>query len=129
MKYCIQCIFILFLLGSCGNPMGDMVKTNNLDVYYMNGIKKEQAVAFTKFWKRNGFIGKDAQTIQLEIIENDIVNVNLIEKKTYQNKAITYEEQLTLNKLQKMIRDSVFTKNRVNIVITDNTFKPLEREL
>lgn len=109
--------------------MGDMVKTNSLDVYYINGIKKEQAVAFTKFWKRNGLIGKDSQTIQLEIIENEIVNVNLIEKKTFQNKTITYEEQLVLNKLQKMISDSVFTKNRVKIVITDNTFKPLEREL
>lgn len=109
--------------------MGDIVKTKNLDVYYINGVDKQQAVAFTRFWKRNGFIGKDKQTIQLDLSSNDIVNVNVIEKKFYQNKPLTLQDQMFLTKIQTMIRDSVFENKRVNIVITDNTFKPLQRDL
>lgn len=109
--------------------MGDIVKTNNLDVYYINGISKENAVKFTQFWKRNGFIGDDKQTIQLEMLDNNIVHVNLIEKKFYQNKPLNLEEQISITRIQKMITDSVFNKNWVTIVITDNTFKPLQRDL
>ncbi len=129
MKKGIQFFLLTLLLLSCGNPMGDIVKTQNLDVYYINGVNKEDAVKFTKFWKRNGFIGKAHQTIQLELLKNNIVQVNLIEKKVFQDQPILLKEQIMLTRIQKMIRDSIFSKNRVNLVITDNTFKPLDRDL
>jgi len=125
----ISRIFNCILLGSiftaCGVSMGDRIDTENLQVYYLDNVTKDEAIAFTQFWKKNQLIGSEKQTIQLDRVE-DIFTVKLIEKKAFHEKALSVPEQASLYELRRMIEEQV-VKGAVEIQITDNTFRPIER--
>ncbi|PWH86919.1 hypothetical protein DIT68_01270 [Brumimicrobium oceani] len=103
--------------------MGDRIDNGNLSVYFLEGINKEKAINFAKYWKNNGFVGERQQVIQLEK-ENKRVVVKLIERELYHNDPITINEEAMLQELERTLKTEIFHQD-VEIMITDNTFRPI----
>lgn len=114
------------LLFACGIPMGDRVDADNLQVYYLDGIKKNTAIEFAKYWKNNGFVGERKQVIQLSREEDQTI-IKLIEREMYHNESLTVDEQSKLQQLERTLSKEIFD-GEVEIMITDNTFRPIERK-
>lgn len=119
-------LIILSHLSSCGLNMGDRIDAKNLQVYYLDEIKKEEAIAFTQFWIKNGFTGEKKQTIQLGKNDDHKIFVKLIEKEIYHNEPLSIQEQALLQALERTLSKEVF-KKQVNILITDNTFREIQK--
>jgi hypothetical protein len=109
-------------------PMGDTVKTEDekLTVFYLEKVPKDKAIKFLKYWKNNGFISDDPQIIQLDVLENGSFAVKIIEKSTYHEQYLSIHEESLLQELERNLEDKVF-EQEVTIIITDNTFRPIER--
>ncbi len=119
-------LFLFLTFVSCGINMGDRIDAENLSVYYTEGVSKNQAINFTKFWRSNGFVGEKPQTIQLEKDKADWILVKVIENKSYENQKLTIQEIALLNDLERQLSSEVF-QTRVEIIITNNTFRPLDK--
>lgn len=119
---------LIALLTSCGMPMGDTVKTGDekLTVFYLEKVPKEKAISFLKYWKNNGFIGEEPQVIQLEILEDESIGVKLIEKSSLHEKPLSIHEKSLMQELERTLEKEIF-EQEVTILITDNTFRPIER--
>lgn len=119
-------IAILFIIiTSCGTPMGDQVRSKNLNVFYLDGVDKEEAVAFANYWKNNGFVGEKEQFIQLDREGNNF-QVKIIERAMYENEPLSVNDEALLHELARGLERKVF-KQPVELIITDNTFRPLEK--
>ncbi len=103
--------------------MGDRIDNGNLSVYFLEGVNKDKAISFARYWKNNGFIGDKKQVIQLER-EDNAITVKLIERELYHKDAFTIQEEALLQDLERDLKKEVFIEE-VNILITDNTFRPI----
>lgn len=123
----LSIFFLLIFLYACGMPMGDRVDAENLQVYYIDGVKKSEAVAFAKYWKNNGFVGSRKQVVQLSK-EEELYVIKLIERQMYHQQKLTIDERSKLQELERTLEKLIFDGNQAEIVITDNTFRPIERK-
>ena len=123
---CISLIVVFFLLFACGIPMGDRIDSNNLQVYYLDGVTKKTATDFARYWINNGFVGERKQVIQLEK-EKEVYKVKLIERAMYHQQPLSIDEQAKLQELKRNLESDVFNARTI-IIITDNTFRPIERK-
>lgn len=108
--------------------MGNTVKTQDekLTVFYLEKVPKDKAIKFLKYWKNNGLIGEEPQIIQLDVLEDGAIAVKLIEKSVYHEKPLSIHEQSLMQELERNLETEVF-EQEVTIIITDNTFRPIER--
>jgi hypothetical protein len=119
-------LLFIGLLFSCGMPMGNRVDATNLQVYYLDGVEKESAIRFARYWRDMGFIGEQQQVIQLDRDEDGLLLVKLIEREIYHDELLNIQELSLIQQLQRDLAQEVFDEP-VFIVITDNTFRPIER--
>ncbi len=120
-------IAVLFVvISSCGIPMGNRIDAKNLQVYYLENVPKSKAISFAKFWKENGFVGDNKQVIQLDKNDKAYV-IKLIEREEFQEQRLSIDEQSKLQELEYRLEEEVFEEN-ATILITDNTFRPIERK-
>ncbi|WP_159038396.1 hypothetical protein [Brumimicrobium mesophilum] len=123
MRNWIVIFLVVFLFQACGISMGDRIDNGNLSVYFLEGVNKDKAISFARYWKNNGFIGDKKQVIQLER-EDNAITVKLIERELYHKDAFTIQEEALLQDLERDLKKEVFIEE-VNILITDNTFRPI----
>lgn len=121
-------ILMVALLYACGIPMGDRVDvdTEDLQIYYLEGVEKTVAIKFAKYWKQNGFVGDRKQVIQISREEERYI-LKLIEREMYHEESLTIDERAKLQQLERTLEGEVFN-GEVEIIITDNTFRPIERK-
>ncbi len=124
-RFLFIAIFFVVISG-CGISMGNRIDAKNLQVYYLENVQKTKAIRFTKFWKENGFVGDTKQVIQLDKNDGGYV-VKLIEREEFQEQRLSIDEQSKLQELEYRIEEEVFEEN-ATILITDNTFRPIERK-
>lgn len=118
-------ILLIILLVACGMPMGNRVDKGNLKVYYLEGVKKHEAIDFANFWVDEGYVGEEEQTIQLEV-SDEILLIKIIESVHYQNEPLSINEQAMLQDIERKLNKDVFDRN-AELQITDNTFRPIDR--
>lgn len=118
-------LLMLVILTSCGVNMGTRIDNGNLQVFFLEGIEKEKAIEFSKYWINQGFVGTEKQYIQLEA-DKEVILVKLIEKEIYQEDLLTITEEAILQDIERDLKKNVF-KQETEIVITDNTFRPIEK--
>lgn len=126
MRSPIIILFFPLLLIGCGVNMGTRIDNGNLSVFFLEGVNTNEAIEFSKYWKDHGFVGERKQVIQLEN-KNDVIHVNLIERKMYQADRLTISEEAMLQEIERDLNKNVFHKE-TTIVITDNTFRPIINE-
>lgn len=105
--------------------MGDRIDAKNLQVYYLEGVPKQKAVDFAKYWKNNGFVDDRKQVVQLDKTKEGFT-LKLIERAMYHEEPLSIDAQSKLQELEHTLEDEIFNEN-VTIIITDNTFRPIER--
>lgn len=105
--------------------MGDRIDSGNLSVYFLEEVNREKAINFARYWKNKGFVGEKKQVIQLER-ENKSITVKLIEREIYHKDAFTINEEAMLQELERELSKEIFHEE-VNILITDNTFRPISK--
>ena len=118
---------LLSILFSCGMPMGNRIDSKNLRVYYQEGVAQKKAIAFATYWRDNGFVGDNEQVIQLDREENGVLVVKLIEEEIYHDKGLSIIELSLIQQLERDLKADVFDEE-VTIIITDNTFRPIDRD-
>lgn len=123
MRNWIVIFLIALFFQGCGISMGDRIDNGNLSVYFLEGVNKDKAINFAKYWKNNGFVGEKKQIIQLEREEQTIV-VKLIEREMYHSDPFTINEEALLQELERELKKEIFHEE-VEIMITDNTFRPI----
>ena len=123
MKNWIVISLLSTLLMSCGISMGDRIDNGNISVYFLEGIPKEKAIAFARYWRDEGFVGDEKQVVQLENQKNVVV-VKIIELEMYHNDLLTLTEEAMIQQLERDLEREVFNQE-TEILITDNTFRPI----
>ncbi|RFC53808.1 hypothetical protein [Brumimicrobium aurantiacum] len=123
MKNWIVVLILSFFIQACGISMGDRVDNGNLSVYFLEDVGKNNAIKFSRYWKNNDLVGEQKQVIQLERIDGIIV-IKLIEREIYHADPFTIEEEAMLQNLERDLKKEVFDED-VEIMITDNTFRPI----
>ncbi|HLV41897.1 MAG TPA: hypothetical protein VKY37_06445 [Brumimicrobium sp.] len=123
MKNWFVIILLPTLLLSCGISMGDRIDNGNLSVYFLEGIPKEKAISFARYWRNNGFVGERKQIIQLES-DKDVVIVKIIEREMYHEDLLNITEEALIQQLERDLKTKVFDLD-TEILITDNTFRPI----
>lgn len=123
MKNWIVISLLTSLLLSCGISMGDRIDNGNLSVYFLEGVPKEKAISFARYWRDNGFLGDRKQVIQLEN-DRKVIVVKIIEREMYHEDLLTITEEALLQQLERDLKQEVF-KQDTEILITDDTFRPI----
>ena len=106
--------------------MGNRIDAKNLKVYFIEGVTKEEAIDFTKYWRDNGFVGEKEQVIRLDLYDNETIVVKLIEKELYHADPLTISEEALLQDIERDLNTYVFKRPAI-IQIVDNTFRPIEK--
>lgn len=123
MRNWIVIFLVAFLFQGCGISMGDRIDNGNLSVYFLEEVNKDKAKNFAKYWRNKGFVGEKKQVIQLEKGEQSII-VKLIEREMYHSDVFTIKEEAMLQQLERDLKKEIFHED-VEIMITDNTFRPI----
>lgn len=123
MKSWIVISLLSFFLLCCGISMGNRIDNGNLSVYFLEGIPNEKAIAFSRYWQEQGYVGDRKQVIQLEKGEHNIV-VKIIEREMFQEDGLTITEESMIQQIERNLKRDIFNQE-VEVMITDNTFRPI----
>ncbi len=114
-------IVLLLVIASCGSDYGEVVVRDKVQVFYLEPISKKQAEKLADYWEEKEFIGTNMQFLQLSK-DGEVIQIKLIAKDTNYLEAIPFEIQLELFKLDSMLRQDVFTKSEIQLLISDKNF-------
>lgn len=117
-------LLLLITLFSCTEEQGNKVTGGNLAVYYVDVKDEALAEDLALFWKNNDLLTEEQQDIQISRHKKGY-HVSLIAREPKKVKDMSFSEQKALFDLQEMIRDSVFKEKNVDLIISDNQFKPI----
>ena len=127
MKSTVKLFFFLpfltiLVLTGCGN-YGKKVHHGHIEVYYEEGISKEQAQKTADLFYWIDSINNNASTLKsMQLAKNkDSVSFRLV---IDENKLSKVPED-AFYAMGNIISDSVFNSNPVNVDLTDNHFKTL----
>jgi len=109
---------------SCSEEYGNKATGGNLTVYYIDKNDQSLASDLAMFWKNNDLLTDEAQDIRISR-HKKVYHVSIIAREPKKAKKMSFEEQKALFDLQGMIRDSVFKKKKVDLIICNNQFEPI----
>jgi hypothetical protein len=114
----------LATIVSCSEDFGSEVVGGNLTVFYTNAEDKLLASDFVLFYKNNNLILTEPQHIQITRIKKGY-RVNIIAKDVKEAQKMNFKNRKALLKLHGMLQNSVFIKNKVDLIVCDDQFKPI----
>jgi hypothetical protein len=117
-------LFLLATIVSCSEDFGSEVVGGNLTVFYTNAEDKLLASDFVLFYKNNNLILTEPQHIQITRIKKGY-RVNIIAKDVKEAQKMNFKNRKALLKLHGMLQNSVFIKNKVDLIVCDDQFKPI----
>jgi hypothetical protein len=116
-------LVITISLTSCTN-YGKKVSQDYLEIYYKDGISREQAEKTVKFlypyWKDKTSIETSKKSVQLTKT-GDTVNFRMVSDE----KKMKLVDDETFYTMSNIFSDSLFNHSPVNLVLTDNHFKTI----
>lgn len=116
---------LLFFVSACSKGYGNKLTDDSIDVYFDSKEDEILANNLGKFWKKKGLTGEKKQSIRL-INDDEYFQVQIIANDPKSVDKISFNELKLLLDLQTELDTTVFKgKNSCQIVICDNTFKPI----
>jgi hypothetical protein len=123
-------VITCLLFASCSPSKENTLLSPKLDLRFEKSISLDQARAFTKFWRENGFVGTEQQVIKLlkrKVKSKTCIVVCLIPKLEKNTKlsdfSLTSEEITALQPLQQGLRLIVFKSQFVYLAYSDDHFQ------
>ena len=117
-------LFLLVTIVSCTEEFGNKVVGGNLTVYYDNLEDDSLATNLALFYKNNDLIASEPHHIQIIRRKNEY-RVNIIAKDQDEARKMSFKERKALKMLHKMMQDSVFMYNKMDLIVCDDQFKPI----
>ena len=123
MKQYIIVLFIALGAAACSSKYGEKIKKEYLEVYYKEGISKEEAVKVLGYlypiWKDKG---EETKTKSIQLTKNgDTINFRMVSNMEI---IATMEEDVFYTTANEISKD-VFNNRPVNVDLTDETFKTI----
>lgn len=119
-KYTYVFIALAFL-AACNTNYGDAIVHEKVQVFYLEPISKKQAEKLADYWMEKELVGAQTQYLQLSKA-GEVIQLKIIANDTNYLEAIPFEIQLELFQLDSMLRQDVFTKSELQILISDKQF-------
>ena len=103
---------------------GNRVEGGDLTVYFDRDGDLEKAAAIAKYWKENDLVTGKPQDLKLTFHDSTYF-LHMIKRNDLELGQLDLKEQMLLLQLQKNLTDSVFAGADLELVISDDHFKPL----
>lgn len=124
-KRLIALAFLIVSLSSCSKGHGNLLQSEELDVYFEFQEDEQLASSLGRFWKDKGFLGSSKQSIRLTK-DDEYYFVQLIASQPNNVENIPFQEMKLLMDLQNELDTTVFKEaGTVQIILCNNEFKPL----
>jgi hypothetical protein len=117
-------IFLILFLASCAQEYGNRVVGGNLSVYYIDSKDGALASKLAVFWKKHDLIAEAPQDIKLSRTEEGY-RISLIIHDNFEAEMIRFNERKALLELRAMLKDEIFQDQGIELVLSDDQFKPL----
>lgn len=117
-------IISIILLGSCTDSTDSQVSGGDFTVHFDNPKDKQIAVKLVEFWKSEHLITSKKQDIKMVRTKSgfDLYLVSTVRKPGDQ---LSFEELEAISILKKRLENQIFRKESVEIIISDENFKPM----
>jgi hypothetical protein len=117
-------IFILLGLLSCSSDYGNRVEGGELSVYFTNEKDGEKAQEIAEYMRDKDLLSGVQQDLQLVRTEDGYL-LRMIASEPELAKNMSFRERKLLLELQRQFQDSVFMKDKIELVICNNKFEPI----
>ena len=123
MKPIILSLLIAVSLAACTN-YGKKVKTGNIEVYYKDGVTQEQAKKISSLFNEavqsTNPGSKNRKSFQVSKPSDSVLLKMVVDKS-----KLDQVGDETFYAISQMVSDSVFNGRPVNLMLTDDHFKPI----
>jgi hypothetical protein len=124
MKSILPVIALAVIFSSCSN-YGDKVKTGDIEIFYKNGINKDQAQKTADLLYRSLVAsGQDVskpKSMQLAMGNGDTINMKMVVDKV----KAAQTQDLAFQQISDVVSDSIFAGKPVNMILADNDFSAI----
>jgi len=119
-------LFLLLFLIGCSEEKDSVVTGGEFSVHFDNQEDYDLAKKIVTFWKKEGLMTGKKQDVKLKRTKKgyDLMLISIKRKKM---EELTFEEISSLTILRRNLQQEVFKDKQVDIVLTDESFKPLFR--
>lgn len=118
MKSIIFSLLVAVSLAACTN-YGKKVKSGSIEVFYKNGVSEEQAKKTADLFE-SGTKGSARKSFQLTKPGDTVLMKMVVDKKKLEKASDD-----VLYALSEIVSDSIFNGVPVNLILTDDSFKPI----
>lgn len=116
----------MICLTSCQpNNYGEKYQVDKFEVFYSEGVKKEEVKSLHKFFKSHDLIGDSKQSIQISALKDKYI-LKLVRSKGTADMPVLPEYRTALRDIAKQISEEVFDGTFVELHLASNTFKTTE---
>lgn len=117
-------IFIILAFSSCVESSGSEVSGGNFTVHFDNPKDKKLAEEVVNHWKEEDLLTGKNQDVKLVRTKSGY-ELYLISVSRQSAEEMSFEEISALNTLQRGLNKKIFREKHVELVITDENFKPI----
>lgn len=121
----IPLLLLLLLLG-CTDQTDSVVTGGKFSVHFESKDDYDLAKDIVDFWKKEELMTGKEQDVKLKRTSQGY-ELMLISVKRKKMEELTFDEIRSLTKLHQKLQEDVFKDKAFEIVLTDDTFKPLFR--
>jgi hypothetical protein len=125
MKSLVPVIALAMIFSSCSD-FGDKVKTGDIEIYYKNGVNKDQAQKTADMIYRSQVAsGQDVsqrKSLQLTRGNGDTIILKMVVDKV----KAAQTQDLVFQGISDAVSDSIFAGNPVNMVLSEGDFSPIK---
>lgn len=112
------------LLVSCVDDHGNRVEGGELSVYFDRDSDIQKAKDIAAYWKENDLLTGVEQDLKLTF-QDSTFYLYLIKRKELELGSLDFQERKLLIQLQSDLQDSLFKGESLELIISDDHFKPL----
>lgn len=123
-KLLTKLFLCVLILVSCVDDHGNRVEGGELTVYFDRNEDLQLATAVAAFWKENNLLTGIKQDLKL-FYQDSTHYIYLIKRDDAEIVSFDIKERKLLLELQSQLQDSLFKKSSLELVISDDHFKPL----
>ena len=117
----ILLVTIVIQLTACESNYGDVVIRDGVQVYYLEPVKKSQAIQLADYWMDKELSSKNMQYLQLSE-SSGILHLKMIANDSTFLVEIPFDVQLELAKLDSMLNHDLFPERDLELFVSDKTF-------
>jgi hypothetical protein len=123
-KLILLCLILIEIICSCTKGYGTVHVQKNLTIYYNNNKDVNTVKELANYWISRKLILDKPQTIRY-FHADTICQLQLIKTPSFNPKTLNFDAIKELQNLEDELNGTIFSKNKVDVVICDSRFNVL----